>query len=991
STLEWLSKMDKEFLSQHAGNLMEYLGSPLLRFKLNSLLGLSPEEALSLSQNVGGDFQQMLRLAEFRQAFEQFSKLGPDIAGILSISGNGIEVGVEESLAVKLYPNIQRGTVVEFEFAKGSIVLKGLLAYAGERTLGESDYMVFEFKAEERIPAVFELLKEDLQSVKVVPGQQAEKTFGFNAFSLSDGKLSMDKGSLSMDGSVRFGDGMVLRLEDPSIRLVPSENPFETGELNKMLLGGRISGTSILIGEDGGVKAFYGGSYLPAVVTASTLGLQLGLLAKPSGETLTITQMDLAQRGVADSGLLNIVYPSGETSTIIYTGKDLQTPLFSYSSGAFVGIQAVETRVVWTGVDRKAFYTQIASVSELLAGILGTGFKEELVKTVLLSGLTDSQALDVVNTLAKNVEWIKTLSGKGRVEAVRKITDYVKKGETAEEAAKRVKGESEEYVKTLELEIAGFCSSISDTMLANEVEDFLRHVLNTLGPDGAKWLLNLLRNVYYGALTQSHGNSEFANDKLRSVVEKVFKYPESKSHGCRLTSVKTLQLMSLEEETLRRILEESLSSEGEEIVVDRFEKTIPESGRVRGREKLEKGLYLVRVTRKEDGKVFEWSSRKDEDSDVFNTWVPERFLKELAGKEVEIAIVKYDYSLHFKSKGSNLYFSPGEGLTVEGKEIELERVEPQSWSERHGASMMVKLAERSTYGAEIYLMFFEDGDFGVLFGEYTDKGARNVALSVEGNLLIIEYEGHKSIVPIVVQEWKEGEKYYLNIPLEERGRIRLVEELRKIFGYYNVEELRKKIGEGELMLVAYFDNGRRAFCGTGRLEINVPEGAETLKYVEILSRPEFSCSENLSDEKVEEIKKASKAMVGKYGRDVAKAYVQDGQIAEIGKAEFIRKEVKIKVVDERVDLVFKTEDNRLIIVEVKSSKTSEKELAGHIVEGLEQLESYKNHIQEYGLDLTEEGLGIEKGENIKAYIVVYVYFDLGNKEVKVGYERLSSS
>ncbi|MBO3809706.1 MAG: BREX system Lon protease-like protein BrxL, partial [Candidatus Brockarchaeota archaeon] len=249
-------------------------------------------------------------------------------------------------------------TIVEFEFARGSVVLKGFLTYAEERALGESKHLVFSFKAEEHVPAIFELLKEDLQ---VIPMQQVEKSFGFNAFSLSNGKLSLDKGSLSMDGSVRFSDGMVLRLEEPSVRLVPSEKPLETGTLNDMLLGGRIGGTSVIVGEEGSVQAFYDGSYLPAVVTASPLGLQLGLLARPSGEALTIDVGSLVARGIQDMSLLNVVYPNGETSTVIYTGGNLQIPPLSYPSGAFVGVQAVETKVVWTGVNQREFYGQIAS------------------------------------------------------------------------------------------------------------------------------------------------------------------------------------------------------------------------------------------------------------------------------------------------------------------------------------------------------------------------------------------------------------------------------------------------------------------------------------------------------------------------------------------------------------------------------------------------------------------------------------------------------
>ncbi|MEM3470391.1 MAG: hypothetical protein QXZ36_06570, partial [Thermoproteota archaeon] len=305
SMLEWASRMGDEFLSQHAGDIMEWLGSPLLRSELSPLLHLSPEEAMQLSQSAGGDFLQMIRVAEFKMAFKQLAKLGPDVVKVLSLSEEGIEVGVEKGLTGQLYPGIQKGAVVEFEFARGSIVLKGMLTYAEERALGGTKYLVFTFKAEERFPAVFDLLKEDLQAI---PVQQAEKTFGFNAFSFSNGKLTLDKGRLSMDGSVRFSDGMVLRLENPGVKLVPSENPLETGMINKMLFQGSIGGTSVTIGEEGSVAAFQGGAYLPAVVTASSLGLQLGLLAKPSGEALTIPRESLAVNGIQDLSLLNVVY-----------------------------------------------------------------------------------------------------------------------------------------------------------------------------------------------------------------------------------------------------------------------------------------------------------------------------------------------------------------------------------------------------------------------------------------------------------------------------------------------------------------------------------------------------------------------------------------------------------------------------------------------------------------------------------------------------------
>ncbi|MEM3026364.1 MAG: hypothetical protein QXP19_02495, partial [Thermoproteota archaeon] len=553
--LEWASNMGDEFLSQHAGDIMEWLGSPLLRFKLGSLLQLSPEEALLLSQNAGGDFLQMLRMAEFKQALEQLKLQGPDVARIFSWSPEGIEVGVEKGLASKLYPSIQRGVAVEFEFARGDIVFKGFLTYVDDRALDAGEYLVFSLKAGQYSSAVFELLKEDLQ---VVPGKLPQKAFGFNAFSLSGETLTPDKGSLSMDGSVRLGNGMVLHLDNPGVSLLPSENPLETGEMNRMLLTGGIGGTGVIVSEEGAVKALHQGNYLPAAVTAGALGLELGVLANPSGGELIIPRDSIAAKGIQGFSLLNVAYPGGETYTALYTGGDLQIPLSNYPQGAFVALQPVRVKVVSTIVDRSTLFNQIASVTDIVREILGEKTGEELLKNLLLSDLKDTQALDIANELVRNLEWLKTLSGQKRMELVRSITEYVRRGETAEEAIERVKRESEEYVKNLEKETIEFYNSISDTQLANEVLDLVKHIQERLGPEAARWLLDVLKRVYGEAFASTQGNREYANTKLRSVVENAFKYPESVTQGCALSSAVVTELMekSVEEawETLNRVV-----------------------------------------------------------------------------------------------------------------------------------------------------------------------------------------------------------------------------------------------------------------------------------------------------------------------------------------------------------------------------------------------------------------------------------------------------
>ncbi|MEM3448813.1 MAG: hypothetical protein QXU11_10000 [Thermoproteota archaeon] len=253
----------------------------------------------------------------------------------------------------------------------------------------------------------------------------------------------------------------------------------------------------------------------------------------------------------------------------------------------------------------------------------------------------------------------------------------------------------------------------------------------------------------------------------------------------------------VEGEVSEETILEALNSEGGEIVVGKFEEIIPESGHVyrRGKE-LKEGLYLIRVMRREDGKVFEWSSRRDKESKDLSINVPKKFRKELAGKKVKTTIIKYDYSAHFKFEGPNFSFNPREWLIVDGRKIELESVKPLSWSERHGASMVAKLKQRSIDGGEIYLVFYEDGDLNVAFNEEVlrEKGGYKATLSVEGNLLmIIKYKDRVAIVPISVQEWKVGKKYYLNILVRGGREISLLKELKKIFGYHNVETLRERI------------------------------------------------------------------------------------------------------------------------------------------------------------------------------------------------------
>jgi hypothetical protein len=910
SMLEWASRMGDEFLRQHAGSIMEWLGSPLLRSKLGSLLSLSQDEALGLSQSVGGDFQQMLRLAEFRGAWEQLANLGPDTVRILSLSTDGIEVGVEKSLASSLYPGIQKGAVVEFEFAKGSIVLKGLLAYAGEKTLGGESYMVFAFKAEECIPAVFELLKGDVQAV---PGHQVEKAFGFSAFKLSDGKLSMDKGILGMDGSVRFGDGMVLRLEDPSVMLVPNENPLETGELNEMLLGGRIGGTSIIVSDDG-VKAFYGGNYLPAVVTAGSLGLQLGLLARPSGETLTITEESMVARGIQDQGLLQIIYPNGEASTTVYTGGALQIPVLTYFHGAFIGVQRIETRVVWTSTGQREFYSQVASISGLLGSILGKGFSEELVKTVLLSGLTDAQALDIVNTLAKNVEWLKALGSRDAVEAVRRITDYVKKGDTADEATEKAKRESEEFVKNFWNGVNSFLQAIADPELAKEIVNLIGCVGVNLPdePNATNWLIAFLRSVH----------TQGGDAKLRSIVENVFKYHESVTQGCTVASSIVREMMKLDQRKLLKLLGETSWSQGWTSFV------VSVSGRRYinfGRVETAKGTLLRTLAGGSEFIVIRINGHE-----VIRKFNPER---------------KGSYQFMMPEFVGD-FGKPGDEITVMVKPLSR-----QEFIENVVRSLPFSLRIVLENDDEGMLIFMDTIGFPVRITKFEWSEGNNAAE------LDLEFLGsHRGeIVPHTLAIAAMGDEV---TPIIRFGSTT-----------GTIESIRLGTIEGHIV-VRYHDSERNGDFDHDTL----PENVVVLNKapVEWTNKLELR---SLSAEEIEQIKEWIKADQNtKFGdkiRDMlGDAAIKAGEIAG-WKVVKMETEVLIKDTSKKVDIVFVTEKGNLIVVEVKATTDPGNifEQYERAYEALKTNPGYIQLIKKYGLKGYSE-------KDVEAYIIVVVKVDL---------------
>ncbi|MEM3712338.1 MAG: hypothetical protein QXR97_02190 [Thermoproteota archaeon] len=389
-------------------------------------------------------------------------------------------------------------------------------------------------------------------------------------------------------------------------------------------------------------------------------------------------------------------------------------PTLSYSSGAFVGVQAVETRIAWTGsINKREFYSQIASVSSLIESILGRDFAREFVETVLLSQLTDSQALDIANILVKNLEWIKTLSEQKRIELVKKIAYYVKKGETAEEAIERIKKESEEYVKNVENEIIAFLQEIGDPELAKEIADLFECIRRNLPDwvDAAKWLLEVLRKV----------RSEKGNTGLKIAVEKGFKYSE----GCAQASsvINELKEKGVEEawEELNRIV------------------NYPE------------GLKIKCILNKEGNR--------------FRIYVTKKLLESYLGSEAcWVRIDVKSRTLYKEYDPSTNYFNLPEDIGEDGEEVEVTLIKITTYDFIRNILDNANAPFDIAFRSGNYMLVVDEEDICETFLEedlHYDKGNRGPAIT----FAIIDCGGRKHLIKLVLTS--EGE-YLVRIRPSEK-------------------------------------------------------------------------------------------------------------------------------------------------------------------------------------------------------------------------------
>jgi len=911
--LDRISSLSPDFLGRHADELAINLALPDPSNKLALLLSLSQGEIDALAETYHDDLEAMMSGALLK-------KLGAEGSIILrTLTGDRLEIMVEKSIGDKLFKDIKEGQYAWFRLVGENGEVSVDLPFK-EIVLNHGDlkhYYLFSLIDDRLGEVMGRLLGEVKVALDFAPPLRDMDLSFYGLSGWSDG--SVGPGGIKIGGRTYYSQGLTQEL------VWSSDIGYSGVELNKMVLSASIGGQRVLFVEGTAPLAAYGGSYLPAVILEEKSGLRVGELALPSGDSLLLSEASLARTGVQE-GLVEIIYPNKEAYLGIYTGGSLQAPLFSYSSGAFVGIQAVETRIVWTSIGRKEFYTQVASVSELLGSMFGGGFKQELLETVLLNGLTDTQALDVVNTLAKNVEWLKTLSSRGRTELVRRITDYVAKGETAEEAIERAKKESEEYVKSLELETILFYNSISDTGLANEVLSLIRHIQDRLGPEAARWLLTVLQRVYAEALKSTMGSRDYANSRLRGVVENAFRYPESVTQGCALSSAVVIELKAMEDqeawETLSRLVD---YPEGTVLIATIEEGNKPENRYLffatkplRAALGDKEGFFIIKV--KERIIIRKYSPTRQRYQYLVPSWVGEPGqkieveVKNISDWEIlEIARQTLPFELILTEDGWFMRFS--------GIEFPVS-VEKFEWDERHNAPVL---------NVRFNAMDLRDG----IIKEHT------VRIACRG------YETY------------------------------LVLQFRDTKGTVNYMRAGSLTGE---IVINYIDSRSKSFDHK-----IIPESIWKSEYKLPTEIGPLEKEWTLSNEEYEKIEEGNEEAYGNNARNrVAEKILKAGAVFG-RKVKDFRLEAQIAGRGESVDLVLITDDDKLIVIEVKSTIRDDKIWEQYLaaIKSLKVDPGYMRLIREYGLDMK----GIDIRKDVDLYVACAVYLDKINKVGRiVGFE-----
>ncbi|MEM4168663.1 MAG: hypothetical protein QXZ66_09855 [Thermoproteota archaeon] len=220
-------------------------------------------------------------------------------------------------------------------------------------------------------------------------------------------------------------------------------------------------------------------------------------------------------------------------------------------------------------------------------------------------------------------------------------------------------------------------------------------------------------------------------------------------------------------------------------------------------------------------------------------------LEKIGKEEAEILVTKaefFDYRLFFPKEfliseveiKLDLYNNK---IELNGRSYEFELL--RTYIRDGKLHVCMKFQAKNIYtGKELALFLSEDRSIGILLGE---KFHSAEGIEVDNTLGLIEimHEGRKAEYSFnlrsLKEQLREQSRYSYEILLEDgQSGAGLKRVLRRILGYDAEIELEESIGS-EYGIVVGFDNGKKAYTGSSELLVKIPEGADKIEWIEIVS------------------------------------------------------------------------------------------------------------------------------------------------------------
>ncbi|MBO3808318.1 MAG: hypothetical protein FGF50_01815 [Candidatus Brockarchaeota archaeon] len=220
-------------------------------------------------------------------------------------------------------------------------------------------------------------------------------------------------------------------------------------------------------------------------------------------------------------------------------------------------------------------------------------------------------------------------------------------------------------------------------------------------------------------------------------------------------------------------------------------------------------------------------------------------LEKIGKDEAEILITKaefFDYRLFFPKEflisevemKLDLYNNK---IELNGKSYEFELL--RTYIRDGKLHVCMKFQAKNIWtGKELALFLSEDRSIGILLGEKFHS-AEGIGVDNTLGLIEIMHEGRKAEYSFnlrsLKEQLREQSRYSYEILLEDgQSGAGLKRVLRRILGYDAEIELEESIGS-EYGIAVGFDNGKKAYTGSSELLVKIPEGADKIEWIEIVS------------------------------------------------------------------------------------------------------------------------------------------------------------